>query len=80
MLLEGGREGRNRCNSLLGGAVRIDISYKIEFIDIEVLYFVLRNMYLCISLFKSQQVFVDPKLWALMSALSNADIVTSIRM
>jgi len=35
----GGREGRNKCNSLVAVAVRTDVLYKIEFIDIEVLFF-----------------------------------------
>jgi len=41
MRLEGRAGGglRNKCNSLVGGAVRIDVLHKIEFIDIEVLFF-----------------------------------------
>jgi len=42
----GRRKGRNKCNSLVGGVVRIDVSYKIEFIDIEVLF---NEMCICVS-------------------------------
>jgi hypothetical protein len=72
--------GGDKCNSLVGRAVRTDVSYKTEFMGIEGLFFFLGNVYLCISLFKSQQVFIDPKLWAMMNALNNTHIVTSVRV
>ena len=50
--------GKNKRNSV-DGAVRTDVSDKIEFAEGG--FFFRGNVYLCISLFKSQQLFIDPK-------------------